>query len=266
MLRIFISGVSLSLVLFFGNHAHARLGETYAESVKRYEAAGFTKKRTTTTIPPDDKELGYCAMKTSQSKSILNRQGVTELTWTNGDPIARQTVGVVSIKQFFFGKWPPTRRPKPWKDVLRCFEITYKFRDATDPESTNFKTWMRKVLAASTGDAEVNFAWQHERSSSKLGRFYHPRIQFKNVPKVNLIAVFDIEEKTLHIKFDHDDFEKHFKEPLESVLGALARKTIDADAVRREEAIAKLREERNKMLPPPPPVGNVEKEFEDSGL
>ena len=87
----------------------------------------------------------------------------------------------IMIKQIFFGKWPPTRRPKPWQDVLHCFEITYKFRDATDPESTNFKTWMRKVLAASTGDAELNFAWQYERSSSKLGRYYYPSIQFQNV-------------------------------------------------------------------------------------
>jgi hypothetical protein len=263
---LYLTCISLSLVLFLGNHVHARIGETYEESVKRYEKAGFTKERTTTTIPPDDKELGYCVMKTSQSKSVLNRQGVTELTWTNGGPVARQTVGVVLIKQFFFGKWPPTRRPKPWQDVLHCFEITYKFRDATDPESTNFKTWMRKVLAASTGDAELNFAWQYERSSSKLGRYYYPSIQFQNVPKVRIIAFFDIEVKTLHIKFEHDDFEKHFKEPLETVLGALARKTIEADAIHREEAISKLRQEKTKMLPPPPPVGNVAKEFEDSGL
>ena len=86
------------------------------------------------------------------------------------------------------------------------------------------------------------------------------------MPKVRLIAVFDIEVKTLHIKFEHDDFEKHFKEPLETVLGALARKTIEADAIHREEAITKLRQERTKILPPPPPVGNVAKEFEDSGL
>ena len=98
---LYLTCISLSLVLFLGNHVHARIGETYEESVKRYEKAGFTKERTTTTIPPDDKELGYCVMKTSQSKSVLNRQGVTELTWTNGGPVARQTVGVVLIKHIF---------------------------------------------------------------------------------------------------------------------------------------------------------------------
>ena len=178
--------VSFSLAVFLCNHAHARIGETYGESVKRYEKAGFTKKRTTTIIPPDDKELGYCEMKTSQSKSILNRQGMTELTWTNGDPIAGQTVGVVSIKQVFFGKWPPTRRPKPWQDVLRCYEITYKFRDATDPESTNFKNWMRKVLAVSTGDPDLSFSWHHTRSSRiQVGRFYHPQFFSKMHLKSN---------------------------------------------------------------------------------
>ena len=166
MTRLPTLTLSLFFALSFGNHAYARLGETYEASVKRYEAAGFTKERTTFLMSGDRSRWGYCP--------IYKRAGCTELTWVKPRD-SEKLVEVTKIRQVFYGTWPPTNNPAPWQEVLKCIEITYFFRgeekDFVDSAPVRwepgergtwqapdeYKVWQRQLFEGSGGGRNIKF-------------------------------------------------------------------------------------------------------------
>jgi hypothetical protein len=236
-----------SLSLFFCDHAQARIGETYRESVKRYEAAGFKKTRTTFTAPENDKGLGYCSLpheywdfKPERRFRFLHvggvygiadvkhniRAGCTELTWSKSLGHSGGEVQVVKIYQVFFGQWTHSKSHNPWQDVLHCIEIYYTFKDKVDKSSQTYKSWR---------DSLFNVQNRNKRRGESL----------------HLEEDIDGSSKTLHIRFDHTEPWVYRKDRLYTsmhpgyVWDTIANKKKKIDAARK-----------------PPP----QQEFNNSGL
>lgn len=190
--------VSFSLAAFFCNHAHARIGETYEESVKRYTAAGFKKTQTTTETPENDKGREYCSLPSSyfprwDPEGKLREPPppdcvCTELTWTKDKPEAGGGIEVVKIKQLFFGREVPEFGGQPWHRYVRCREITYTFKDNVNKTSRQYMHWRDQLFEAQN--------WLKKKG--------HLRWTY---PALEEDAAFDT-PKTLHIRFSHFDKRK----------------------------------------------------------
>jgi len=202
--------VSLFLSLFFCNRADARLRETYAESVKRYEKAGFTKERTAFEAPPNDENLGleYYKFEWSVDRKKLSCAG-TELTWTNKDTEGENSFGIIKITQVFYGEWPPTNNPKPFEDVLRCIHIKYVFHPKTkifedagwDTPSPSFPgtpvwltkeydAWLSRIVHGVEGNVEYRSGtkWNLLRKRVIKGGKYEPKLEItpKGIQHTNI--------------------------------------------------------------------------------
>ncbi|MGI9459745.1 MAG: hypothetical protein ACR2NF_07090 [Pirellulales bacterium] len=257
------ASISFSLVLFFCNHAHARIGESYADSVKRYTAAGFKKERTTLTAPENDKGLEYCSLPYEDWDFQPNgqfgfmhfegvysprdirrtiRAGCTELTWTKDAFKPGGEVQVVKIYQVFFGVWPHSKSQKPWQEVLCCQEIYYTFKDKVDKSSQTYKSWRNSLFTAQSR----NKKWQGEP--------------------------LDLEEdiagssRTLHLRFDHQDpgdylmFVGRYIHP-GYAWETMARKKRKIDLAKKDAEAARKPQPRR----PPTPI-TTQQEFDNSGL
>ena len=140
MRYLYFACISVSFVLFLSNHAHARIRESYADSVVRYTAEGFTESRSSEQV-----SLDY-------ENELWAGPGVKEVTWTYKDPQGLGEFGLISIRQLFWGQWPPTRQPeKNWKKIMHCVEITYRFKDPLkDPKKTpEIKLWVEALVKKS---------------------------------------------------------------------------------------------------------------------
>ena len=287
---------TLTLTLFFalslGNHAYARLGETYEESVKRYTAAGFTEKRTAEKIPPDDPELKYFPFKwndylksrdlfkfyqhvsplsplfefrgsfrNGERKRIdgLKYQGLKEVTWTKKEPKEDTAIEVVSVRQLFYGEWPPTNRPGPWGPILRCFDIQYEFREPLggidgNKDVTEWITLLFPTYDARQGSYTYNFT-------------IYSRDKRASIKKTK--GVMSEDEKYLRIKLEEGSWD--FKLPrrnLEAVIGfeLQLHTKREAEKVKRQHEKEVHKKPPPPPSPPPPPPPNIKKEFEESGL
>ena len=305
---LYLASISLSLVLFLCNHAHARLGETYEESVKRYTAAGFTEERTTEEIPPDDIPLGYfpfrwndyLRLRTSRVINLgfrslhdfrryanwkweaekppypslmefwdnyfmpstleeirgLKYQGLKEVTWTKKEPKEGTAIEVVSVRQLFYGEWPPTNNPGPWEPILRCFDIRYEFREplSTISGNKNVVDWLTCLfrtdddnLTARDNDFCVGINWD----------------------KRGIKGVMSKDGKYLRIKLRENDWDYKLARDL---LELAIRYEFKRHAERKAKKVKRPQEKEGHKKPPPPPPPplppppNIKKEFEDSGL
>lgn len=299
------------LALFFSNHAHARIGETYEESVKRYTAAGFTEERTVEEIPPDSIPLGYFSFRwndyflrtprrpvdvtarsypsihdfrqrwrwTSEAEkppypslmefwdsyfmpSDLGKirgssyQGLKEVTWTKKEPKEGTAIEVVSVRQLFYGEWPPTNNPKPCEPILRCFDIRYEFREplSTISGNKNVVDWLACLfrtdddnLTARDNDFCVGINWDNR----------------------GIKGVMSKDGKYLRIKLRENDWDyKLARDLLELAIRYEFKRHAEMKAkkVKRRQEKEVHKKPPPPPLPPSPPPPNIKKEFEESGL
>ena len=151
MRYLYFASISLSLVLFLCNHAHARIGQTYEYSVVKYEQAGFSKERTYSKTPRGGTPV-YAIL---PSRRGGDSAWATELTWTNNDPDGKKQSGIVSITQVFYGEGPPTNKKLDPLELLKCIDIEYKFKDGIDIESEEFKYFVSNLTVNAPVDSQV---------------------------------------------------------------------------------------------------------------
>ena len=202
MRYLYFACISSYLVLFFCNHAHARIGETYEKSVERYEDAGFTKKQTFKRVPGNDKGEEWTSVPKYIYKKITptdnRKRGVTELTWTNTDTEAPTNIGIVSINQIFFGEWPATNFPPPYETFFYCIDITYKLKDEfCDPNSDEFIVMTGEILRRVLPTPETIRWYDTGLKEDEFRRYLRRGKEFYPV-------VLDIKENTLNISMLHE--------------------------------------------------------------
>ncbi len=262
MRYLYFACISSYLLLFFCNHAHARIGETYEQSVKRYEKAGFTKERTTVQVPPDDPELGFFEIDKKPVKRF--DKGMKEITWTKKNPRGGKPVEVVSIRQLFYYEWPRTNQPKPWKTVFRCVDITYQFKDPIPDPMQNI--FMRNFVAVVLGQNEDD-RYGDRRNTWSFG--FDVYRTFRNQAEKIAVGMFHDGGKHLNIielfRTSANKFRRTREEVWKQLKAGLDRlKIAEERKLLEEKKEAQAAERKRKFLQTEGP--ELIKEIEESGL
>lgn len=136
MRLVYIFGASLILALFCNNHALARVGETHAESVARYEKADFVMRNYFGSLPPRDENKPWCDISKADSDEATV---VREITWflskelnDSQDPLyllGRRYNDVIEIRQSFYLKFPKDKADSQSVDDMKCYAIDYFLRN-----------------------------------------------------------------------------------------------------------------------------------------
>ena len=289
------TSISLSLVLFLCNHAHARLGATYEESVKRYTAAGFTEERTAEEIPPDHMPLGYFRFISNRYKKLRDRfhnptnpnviagliyQGLKEVTWTKKEPKEGTVIEVVSVRQLFYGEWPPTYNPGPWKPILRCFDIRYEFREPLKKTpsrnypkhpcfcaSEAFREWINQLFPSGVELSSYSGLKVTQVSHGCYGFNVRTERSPNNINIKNTLGEPSADGKYIHIRLGENQW--CYKLPKPS-LELIIEHEYQLHTKREPKEVNRQQEKKERGMPPPPPQPTIrqkiKKEFEESGL
>ena len=208
MRYLYFACISLYLLLFSSNHAHARIRESYEDSVARYTAAGFTESRSREQLFADYENGLWHGPK-------RGGPGYKEVTWTYKDPQGLGKFRLISIRQLFLGQWPPLKRQpdQDWQNIMHCVEITYRFKDPLkDPKkSPEIKFWVEDLVKKSLA------MWTHNAVHGITWRNIWGKMDFMIDPEVGVSkretskGLFHTDRKCLTIQLgeNHWPFEKY---------------------------------------------------------